>query len=152
MPQILIFFCKPWPAALAEKSLLQMLLRIELSWEKVLIRSSHRRCSIKEGVLRNFSKFTGKHLCQSLFFNKVAGSCRHEATLLKKRFWHAYFPVNFEKFLRRPSFIEHRVTASDSLPSILSIFHIRAKRSCFRIIIMLSFYIVLVDIILILLK
>ena len=28
-------------------------------------------CSKK--VHRNFSKFTGKHLCQSLFFNKVAG-------------------------------------------------------------------------------
>ena len=26
----------------------------------------------KESVLRNFTKFTGKHLCQSLFFNKVA--------------------------------------------------------------------------------
>ena len=26
----------------------------------------------KKGVLRNFTKFTGKHLCQSLFFNKVA--------------------------------------------------------------------------------
>ena len=24
----------------------------------------------KEGALRNFAKFTGKHLCQSLFFNK----------------------------------------------------------------------------------
>ena len=24
-------------------------------------------------VLRNFAKFTGKHLCQSLFFNKVVG-------------------------------------------------------------------------------
>ena len=24
-------------------------------------------------VLRNFAKSTGKHLCQSLFFNKVAG-------------------------------------------------------------------------------
>ena len=24
-------------------------------------------------ILRNFAKFTGKHLCQSLFFNKVAG-------------------------------------------------------------------------------
>ena len=35
-------------------------------------RSSHQRCSIKKGVLRNFTKFTGKHLCQSLFFNKVA--------------------------------------------------------------------------------
>ena len=27
----------------------------------------------KKGVLRNFAEFTGKHLCQSLFFNKVAG-------------------------------------------------------------------------------
>ena len=25
----------------------------------------------KKGVTRNFAKFTGKHLCQSLFFNKV---------------------------------------------------------------------------------
>ena len=29
-------------------------------------------------VLRNFTKFTGKHLCQSLFFNKVT-SLRPEA-------------------------------------------------------------------------
>ena len=28
---------------------------------------------MKRGVLRNFTKFTKKHLCQSLFFNKVAG-------------------------------------------------------------------------------
>ena len=28
----------------------------------------------KKGVLRNFAKFTGKRLCQSLFFNKVAGA------------------------------------------------------------------------------
>ena len=27
----------------------------------------------KKGVLRNFAKFRGKYLCQSLFFNKVAG-------------------------------------------------------------------------------
>ena len=27
---------------------------------------------MKKGVLRNFLGFTGKHLCQSLFFNKVA--------------------------------------------------------------------------------
>ena len=30
---------------------------------------------MKKGILRNFAKFTGKHLCQSLFFNKVAGTC-----------------------------------------------------------------------------
>ena len=27
----------------------------------------------KKGVFRNFLKFTGKHLCQSLFFIKVVG-------------------------------------------------------------------------------
>ena len=31
------------------------------------------RCSVKKSVLKNFAKFTGKHLHQSLFFNKVAG-------------------------------------------------------------------------------
>ena len=29
------------------------------------------------------------------------------ATLLKKRLWHRCFPVNFEKILRKPFFIEH---------------------------------------------
>ena len=29
----------------------------------------------KRCVLRNFAKFTGKHLCQSFFFNEVAGHC-----------------------------------------------------------------------------
>ena len=37
----------------------------------------------KKGVLGTFAKFTGKHLCQSLIFNKVAGL--RPATLLKKR-------------------------------------------------------------------
>ena len=38
-----------------------------------MYRSSQRWCSKKKGVLKNFAKFTGKSLCQSLFFNKVAG-------------------------------------------------------------------------------
>ena len=37
------------------------------------LRSCHQRCSVRQGVLRNFEKFTGKHLCQGPFFNKVAG-------------------------------------------------------------------------------
>ena len=45
-----------------------------LPFVKYLISSEAvvQRCC-KKGVLRNFAKFTGKHLCQSLFFNKVAG-------------------------------------------------------------------------------
>ena len=52
-------------------------------------RSSRRKCSVRKVVLRNFTKFTGKHLRQSLFFNKVAGH----------RLWHRCFSVNFAKFL-----------------------------------------------------
>ena len=56
-----------------------------------LCRSSHQRRSIEKGVLRNSTKFTGKHPRQSLFFNKVAG--------LRLRLWHRPFPVYFVKFL-----------------------------------------------------
>ena len=36
-------------------------------------RSSRSQMFFKIGVLRNFAKLTGKHLCQGLFFNKVVG-------------------------------------------------------------------------------
>ena len=39
-----------------------------MAWK---IRSSHQRCSVRKGVPRNFAKFTGKHLCQSLFLIKM---------------------------------------------------------------------------------
>ena len=51
-----------------------------------------------QDFLKNFTKFIGKHLCQSLFLNKVAGL--RQANLLKKRLLHKYFSVNFVKFLR----------------------------------------------------
>ena len=81
----------------------------------------------KKSVFRSFEKFTGKHLCQSLFFNKVfikqlylvTGFCVvvtfafnnssyiprriRPATLLKMRLWQLIcFPVDFTKFLRIP--------------------------------------------------
>ena len=42
------------------------------------VRSSHLEVFCKKGALRNFTKFTGKHLCQRLFFNKVAGFIKKE--------------------------------------------------------------------------
>ena len=65
---------------------------------KIQMESPELPC--KKDVLRNFAKFTGKHLCQRLFFNKVAGL--RSATLLKKRLWHKCFPVNFVTFLSTP--------------------------------------------------
>ena len=65
-----------------------------------MYRSSHQRCSLRKGVLGNFTKFTRKHLRQCLFFNKVAGL--RPAALLKTRLWHRSFPVNFVKVVRTP--------------------------------------------------
>ena len=68
-------------------------------------RGSRLEVFCKIGVLRNFTKSIGKHLCQSLFFNKAVGL--RPATLLKKRLWHRCFPANFVKFLRTPFLTEH---------------------------------------------
>ena len=38
----------------------------------------------KKAVLRNFAKFTGKHLCQNLFFNKFAGKRPEAYDFIKK--------------------------------------------------------------------
>ena len=38
-----------------------------------IYRRSHPRILYKKRVFKIFAKFTGKHLCQNLFFNKVAG-------------------------------------------------------------------------------
>ena len=68
-----------------------------------------KRCSYK------LHKFTGKHLCESLFFNKFAGL--RDATLVTKKLSHMYFPVNFAKFLRTPDLLN----TSDWLLLILSV-------------------------------
>ena len=39
----------------------------------ISLRSSCQEVFCKKGVLKNFTKLIRKHLCQSLFFNKVAG-------------------------------------------------------------------------------
>ena len=67
----------------------------------------------KKGVLRNLTKFTGKHLCQSLFFNRVAGAA---CNFIKKRFLHRCFPVNFAKIFKNTYFTKHLwTTASERL-------------------------------------
>ena len=53
-------------------------------------RSSRQRCFVKEGVFKNFTKFTGKHLCQSLFFDKDGEFC----VIFKKNFYTELLRVN----------------------------------------------------------
>ena len=59
------------------------------------IRSSYRRCSRRKAVFRISANFTGNRLCQTLFFNKVAGLSRQRC-----------FQERFAKFLRS-SFLQN---------------------------------------------
>ena len=76
--------------------------------------SSHRQCSIEQGFLKKFTKFTGKHLCLSFFLNKVAGL--RNAALLKRRLRCKYFPVNFAKLLKSTFLIELLRENASELP------------------------------------
>ena len=67
-----------------------------LDWIIFIYRSCQWRCTVKIYVLKNFAKFTWKQLCQSFFFNKVAG-------------WHEIL----RNFNKNTYFAEHlRTTAS----------------------------------------
>ena len=48
------------------------------------LKSSWPEVFYKKGVSRIFAKFTGKHLCQRLFLNKVAGLAFNPELLYKK--------------------------------------------------------------------
>ena len=68
------------------------------------IRSSHQRCFIIKGVLRYFTKFTGKQLYQSLFFNKVAEACNFiKKETLAKVFSCDFCKISTNTFLKNTS-------------------------------------------------
>ena len=105
-------------------------------------RSSHLEMFCKKGAFRNFTKFTGKHFCQSLFFNCRPETCK----LIKTETLQRCFPENFCKILlvtcRRftmvrisddgPSWKEGFVFRRSAIPQkqfiIIIIEHLRKKR------------------------
>ena len=62
----------------------------------VLYRSSHRRCSVEKGILKNFANFTGKRPCRSVFLIKFV------TDFVEKRPRRRCLSVKFAKFLRTP--------------------------------------------------
>ena len=76
--------------------------------EKAICRSSRPAVLCKKGVLKNFVKFTGKHLCRSAFLNTVANLT--PATLLKKILRHRFFLVNFTWYFNYPKYFFKRET------------------------------------------
>ena len=68
-------------------------------------RSSHVEVFCKKGVIINFVKFTGKHLCQRLFFNNVSGL--RPATLLKKESLIQVFSHEFCEISKNSFFLQN---------------------------------------------
>ena len=87
-----------------------------------MCRSSCQDVFCKKGVLKNFTKFTGKHLCQSLFFNKVLG-------LLQLKFWSVFDIFD-------PRIFQHSVTEISSYRnqeiSVLIDHYSKEKTSSYR--------------------
>ena len=63
----------------------------------------------EKGVLRNFSKFTQNHLCQSLFFNKVAGSA---CNFMKKETLAQVFSCEFSEISKNTFFYRTTLVAA----------------------------------------
>ena len=87
--------------------------------ELLFSRSSRPDVLCKKGVITNFAKFSGKHLCQVSLLTK-------SFYFWKKRLWHRCFPVNFAKFVKTP-FLQN--TSGGWLLPFLH--HIEAN--CFRV-------------------
>ena len=64
-----------------------------------LFKNSHRMFSIKNKTLKNFVKFTRKHLCRNVFFNEVTRVFFFKKKK-KKILRHECFPANLTKYLR----------------------------------------------------
>ena len=66
-------------------------------WLYGYYRNSHLELFRQKGAFKNFAKFTGEQLCQSLFLINLLAL---RVTLLKKKgLWHRCFSVNFEEHL-----------------------------------------------------
>ena len=79
--------------------------------------------SVKKDVLNNLAKFAGTHLCQSLFFNKVADlrfSSYRPPNFIRRETLAQVFSCQFYEILKNLIFIEHlRATASVNLCEVI---------------------------------
>ena len=95
-PFFISFFC--WNEISKKSSIKEDTRKMEnCKANHILDRSSHRRCSVRKDVLRNFAKFTGKHLCQGLFMSGPKA-----CNFIKKYTLAQVFSCEFFEFLRTP--------------------------------------------------
>ena len=96
--------------------------------EKYTFRSSHRRCSVAKGVLRNFAKLTGKRQRQCLFFNKVAGVADVTCNFIKKEILAQVFSFEFCEISKNTFFTENIWATASVIPFMVPLKY----RKCFQ--------------------
>ena len=88
----------------------------------------------KKDVLKNLAKFTEKHFCRSLFFNKVAGwkpetfrsihwRCSVKQGVLKKVTPTKVLPCEFRELFNNSYFAEYLQTAGSETPKRWCLFN-----------------------------
>ena len=66
-------------------------------WKPETFRSSHCRCSVKQGALKNFANYTGNNLCWSIFLIKLHIWCLQ---IYQRRLQYRCLPVKFAIILK----------------------------------------------------
>ena len=86
---------------------------LEGCFKLLTIRSSCPEVFSTKGVLRYFAKFTGKHLCESFFFNKVAGL--RPAKFIEKEILAQVFSCKFCEISKNTFFHRTSLVAASKL-------------------------------------
>ena len=87
---------------------------------KVILRSSRPEVFCIKGVVRNFAKFTGKHQCQSLFFDKVAGDA---CNFIKKETLAQVFFCEFWEIYKNTFFYRTPLVPASVLRAFCKLFY-----------------------------
>ena len=69
---------------------------------KLLPHTSVRGSAVELEDMKPNSEAPSRGILQQMVFLEILQKTTVSETLLKKRLWHRYFPVNFAKFLRTP--------------------------------------------------
>ena len=83
---------------------------LETKFQTITSRSSRPEVFCEKGVLKNFTKFTGKYLCLSLFFNKL----KH--FFIKKQILAQVFSCEFCEIFKNTFFYRAPPVAAFALP------------------------------------
>ena len=89
-------------------------------WDQLLVekykvqKHPQRKCSVKKCLLTNFTKFTGKHLCRSLFLIKLQDSA---CNFIKKETLTQVFSCEFCEISKNTFFLQN--TSGRSLLTVI---------------------------------